>query len=178
MDFLVPEIQAPDVKVSESDGTAVICIKLGNQIENTFTVQYITSVMSARGTYACTVYYLFFSLHIRNLFPHSLSVHLFDFLFAFSQYFSTENEDFISIADSVVLNPGETESCFEITITDDSSPEPSETFSINFSFSLPPDTPAVPSISSMVTIIDNDVGMLNLCDRILVCIILSHLLDV
>ena len=47
--MIVPEIQAPDVRVSESDGTAVICIKLGNEIESAFTVEYVTSVVSANG---------------------------------------------------------------------------------------------------------------------------------
>ena len=53
----VPDVQAPDVRVSESDGTAEICIKLGNQIENPFFLQYITTVQSANGmsNHSCTL---------------------------------------------------------------------------------------------------------------------------
>ena len=70
-----------------------------------------------------------------------------------------EIEDFIGGSATVQFNPGESEACFEIIITDDSNPESPETFAIDFSFSLPPDMPGnIPSVSSMVTIIDNDVG--------------------
>ena len=152
----VPDIQAPDVKVSESDGIAVICIKLGNEIENTFTIQYITSVVSASGNFynfsffKDTAYLPFFLSLIRTAHP------LCSYTFSISPL-PAENEDFISNTDSLVISPGETESCVEIIITDDKSPESSETFSIDFTFDLPPDTTPIPPISSMVTIVDNDV---------------------
>ena len=59
----------------------------------------------------------------------------------------------------VVLRPGVSQACVEVTVRDDSDPESPETFSIEFSFDLPPNAPPVPPISTMVTIIDNDMGM-------------------
>ena len=78
----------------------------------------------------------------------------------------SENEDFVGNADFLVINPGETESCVEIVITDDTIPESSETFSIDFTFELPPGMTPVPPVSTMVTIVDNDIGELYL----LVCL--------
>lgn len=46
----VPGIQVPDVRVSESEGIAVVCIDLAKQIENPIIFQYTTSVISAMGT--------------------------------------------------------------------------------------------------------------------------------
>ena len=134
----------------------MICIKLGNEIENTFTIQYITSVVSASGNFynfsffKDTVYLPFFLSLIRTTCP------LCSYTFSISPL-PAENEDFISNTDSLVISPGETESCVEIIITDDKSPESSETFSIDFTFDLPPDTTPIPPVSSMVTIVDNDV---------------------
>ena len=39
----MPIIQVPDVMVNEGQGIAEICIEIGNQIENSFTVTYTTA---------------------------------------------------------------------------------------------------------------------------------------
>lgn len=71
----------------------------------------------------------------------------------------TVNDDFTSNTGTLRFRTGDSESCIEISITDDANLESNELFSIDFSFSLPPNTPVVPSISAVVTIVDNDVGM-------------------
>ena len=71
----------------------------------------------------------------------------------------TEGEDFISITDSLIFNPGMTQSCFEILITNDANPESSEAFTIDLSFNQLPDAPVIPPVSIMVTIIDTDQGI-------------------
>lgn len=69
----------------------------------------------------------------------------------------TEGEDFTTTPDNTLtINPGQTQSCFSIEITDDSDPENIEAFSISFSF---PGMPSITPVSSMVTILDDDVGM-------------------
>ena len=55
----------------------------------------------------------------------------------------TEDEDFISNTDSLIFNPGMTQSCFEILITDDANPESSEAFTIDLSFNQLPDAPTI-----------------------------------
>ena len=73
-------------------------------------------------------------------------------------YSTAENVDFASSSDIIVFQPGDTKSCVEISITDDLNQESNEPFSINFSFSLPPGTPAPPPITATVTIVDNDMS--------------------
>ena len=58
--------------------------------------------------------------------------------------------------------PGDSESCVEVLITDDANIELNEVFIIELSFNSLPNvtSPDIPSITTTVTIIDNDMGML------------------
>ena len=45
-----PEIRAPGIVVDEDSGTAEVCVEIGNEIENTFTVEYSTRVIADGAT--------------------------------------------------------------------------------------------------------------------------------
>ena len=61
---------------------------------------------------------------------------------------------------ALLLMPGESQLCLKLVeIIDDNIIEADETFSIEFSFIVSSSFPAIPSIISSVTIIDNDMGM-------------------
>ena len=71
-----------------------------------------------------------------------------------------EDKDFVRGDGALLLTPGESQLCLKLVeIIDDNIIEADETFSIEFSFIVSSAFPAIPSIISSVTIIDNDMGM-------------------
>ena len=73
---------------------------------------------------------------------------------------STANEDFASKTNSFEFLPGDSESCVEVLITDDPNIELNEVFIIELSFAPNVPSPNIPPITTTITIVDNDMGML------------------